>query len=303
MGFDRTTILRGPAKITFDDATFYSKGGVAITFQNITFDKETDAYGVVGKGKTDVQILVEFEPVGELESLTVLFPYGNTAIGSKIYGSSDKALVVVAADATYTIKNAAITQMPSLRLTATNTAFGPVQFTGLLDLATGEPDDPASYFTVGAGASIGTAFDPALIVASGYSGLLGDADFYTEAGFDITFDLALNPMTVDGFGTVGMTLSNVGASISFIPTGVGADFFDALFIDGAVMGADPGAQSLTLTSIAGDGLVVAFPLVNMTDMQHRFSPTENRLGQVNLTAKRTFNAGAQTALFGVSINT
>jgi hypothetical protein len=70
--FDRTTIVRGPCKVTYGGATFYAKGGVKITQANATFDKETDSYGVVGRGKTDLTQTSEFTPVVEIEALTVL---------------------------------------------------------------------------------------------------------------------------------------------------------------------------------------------------------------------------------------
>lgn len=150
--FDRTTIVRGPCKIGYDGATFYSKGGVTLTQTNATFDKETDAYGPVGKSKTDFQIVVEFEPVGEIEALTVLYALGNTAMGTDVYGATDKALTITAVDGTYTILNAAITQIPSIRATAGNTAFGSVQFTGLLKIG-GDPALLEDYLTIGAGAA------------------------------------------------------------------------------------------------------------------------------------------------------
>ena len=115
--FDRTTIVRGPCKIGYDGATFYSKGGVVLTQTNSTFDKETDAYGMVSKAKTDLQIVCEFEPVGEIESLTVLFAHSNTAMGASIYGATDKPLVITAADGTYTVLNAQITQTSAQLLT------------------------------------------------------------------------------------------------------------------------------------------------------------------------------------------
>jgi hypothetical protein len=40
--------------------------------------------------------------------------------------------------------------------------------------------------------------------------------------------------------------------------------------------------------------------VQLIDLQKRFSPTDNRLGQLTLSAKRTFSTGAQVALFTVT---
>ena len=212
--FTRTTIVRGPAKVVFDSATFYSKGGINITMTTSTFDKESDAYGVLGKSKTDFQVVVEFEPVGEIEALATLFPHGSTTIGASIYGSTDKSLVITATDATYTIRNAAVTQMPSIRCTATNTAFGSVQFTGILDLG-GDPSLLSDYYSVGAGAAIGTLFDPTKLITAPYQATLGGSTtFFSEAGFEISFEMGLTPIMIDGIGTVDMSLQNLGCNIS-----------------------------------------------------------------------------------------
>lgn len=292
--FDRQTIVRGPCKITFDGATFYSKGGVTLTRTTSTFDKETDAYGAVGKSKTDFQVVVEFEPVGEIESLTVLFPYGNTAMGASIYGATDKELVIVSADATYTLSNAAITQMPSIRCSANNTAFGSVQFTGIRE------NSGDAVITETGGAAIGTAFDPAKIIAAPYVATLGALDpFFSEAGFEISFELGLNPIMVDGKGTVDMSLQNLGATITCIPTGVAQDEFNAQF-DAIEIGADLTSIALDISTATVGGLNFDCAAVQVLDLQKRFSPTDNRLGQLTLAAKRTFSSGAPQPLFTVA---
>lgn len=296
--FDRTTIVRGPCKIVYDAQTFYSKGGVSLTMTNSTFDKETDAYGIVGKAKTDFQVVVEFEPVGEIEALTVLFPYGSTSIGASIYGATDKTLVITATDATYTIRNAAVTQMPSIRCTANNTAFGSVQFTGLLDKG-GNPSLLADYYAVAAGASIGATFDPSKLVTAPYTATLGGSlAFSSEAGFEIAFDLSLNPVTVDGMGTVDMSLQNLGVNITCIPVGVAENSFDTYF--GSLdAGEDLGVATLGIQTTTVGGLNFDCAAVQIVDLQKRFSPTENRLGQLNMSARRTFTSGAPNAMFTV----
>jgi hypothetical protein len=296
--FDRTTIVRGPCKVTYDSQTFYSKGGVSLTMTNSTFDKETDAYGVVGKAKTDFQVVVEFEPVGEIEALAVLFPHGNTTIGASIYGSTDKPLVVTAADATYTITNAAVTQMPSIRCTANNTAFGSVQFTGIVEKG-GNPSLLVDYYSVGAGGSIGALFNPALIVTAPYTATLGALNFYSEAGFEIAFDLSLNPVTVDGMGTVDMSLQNLGVNITCIPTGVAENSFDTYF--GSLdVGEDLGVATLDISTTTVGGLNFDCAAVQIIDLQKRFSPADNRLGQLTLAAKRTFSTGVPVSMFTVA---
>ena len=297
--FDRTTIVRGPCKITYDGATFYSKGGVTLTVNQSSFDKQSDAYGLIGRGKTDMSVVVEFEPVGEIEALTVLFPYGATTIGTGIYGDTDKPLIIVAAEATYTVINAAITQMPSIRCTATNTAFGSVQFTGICQVSgsAGLIDD---YMSIAAGASIGTAFNPALVIAGPYTGTYADVGtFYSEAGFDVSFDLSLTPIIVDGIGTVDMALANVGLSSSFIPVGIGADEWDEFTLNNPI-GAELQGLAFQIVTASVGGLNLNLASAQVIDVQRRFSPTENRAGTVNLVAKRTFTTGAPNALFTVA---
>lgn len=296
--FDRATIVRGPCKIGYDGATFYSKGGVSLTMTNSTFDKETDAYGIVGKAKTDFQVVVEFEPVGEIEALTTLFPYGSTAIGGSIYGSADKPLVITSVDQTYTINNAAVTQMPSIRCTANNTAFGSVQFTGLVDKS-GDPSSLADYYSATAGAAIGAAFSPSLIVTAPYQATLGAVGpFYSEAGFEIAFDLSLNPVTVDGMGTVDMSLQNLGVNITCIPTGALANSFDTYF--GSLdVGEDLANSTLDISTSTSGGLNFDCLAVQVIDIQKRFSPTDNRVGQLTMAARRTFTSGSPNALFTV----
>lgn len=297
--FTRTTIVRGPAKVVFDSATFYSKGGISITMTNSTFDKESDAYGILGKSKTDFQVVVEFEPVGEIEALTTLFPYGSTAIGASIYGGTDKPLVITAVDATYTIRNAAVTQMPSIRCTANNTAFGSVQFTGILELA-GDPSALTDYYAVAAGAAIGTLFDPAKLVTAPYTATLGGATtFFSEAGFEISFDLGLNPIVIDGIGTVDMSLQNLGCNITCIPVGVAENVFDTYF--GSLdAGEDLASATLDISTATSSGLNFDCGAVQIIDLQKRFSPTENRLGQLSMSARRTFTAGNPNALFTIA---
>jgi hypothetical protein len=296
--FTRTTIVRGPAKIAYDSATFYSKGGITLTMTNATFDKESDAYGVLGKSKTDFQVVVEFEPVGEIEALTVLYPHGSTAMGASIYGGTDKPLVITAADATYTIRNAAVTQMPSLRLTANNTAFGSVQFTGLLELG-GDPSALGDYYAVGAGGSIGAAFDPTKLITAPYTATLAALNFNSEAGFEISFDLGLTPIVVDGIGTVDMSLQNVGCNITCIPVGIAENSFDTYF--GSLdAGEDLASATLDISTATTGGLNFDALAVQVIDLQKRFSPTENRLGQLTLACKRTFTTGAPEPLFTIA---
>lgn len=298
--FDRTTIVRGPCKVTYGGQTFYSKGGVKLSVSNATFDKETDAYGVVGKSKTDFGITVSFTPVGEIEALAVLFPNGNTAIGTSLATGTDLPLVIVSADATYTILAAFITGIPSIDASSQKTAFGAVTFTGVLKKG-GDPSSLADYYTIGAGASIGTAFDATKIITAPYTATLGGTigPFYSAAGFTIAFDLKTNDVMVDGIGLVDKTFAGIGCTITCDPVGVAQSDFDTYF--GSLdAGEELANATLDVSTATTGGLNFDCAAVQVVSLDRNFDPSVNRLGTLTLAAKRTFSAGAQVTLFTVA---
>jgi hypothetical protein len=123
--------------------------------------------------------------------------------------------------------------------------------------------------------------------------------FFSEGGFEISFDLSLNPVTVDGIGTVDMSLQNLGATITCIPTGVAENVFDGFF--GSLdAGEDLASSALGIVTATVGGLDFNCAAVQLVDLQKRFSPTDNRLGQLTLAAKRTFSSGAPQSLFSVA---
>lgn len=297
--FDRTTIVRGPCKITYASQTFYSKGGVKLTQTNANFEKETDAYGIVGRAKTDFTTTIEFTPVGEIESLSTLFSHGNTAIGASLATGTDLPLVIVSADATYTFLAAFITGIPSVSLSAGKTAFGSVTFTSVLKKG-GDPAVAADYYTIGAGASIGTAFDPSKIVTAPYTATLGSiGPFYSEGGFEIAFDMTSDPVQVDGIGLVDMTFGGIKCSITCIPTGVDQDDFDTFF--GSLdAGEELASSTLDISTATSGGLNFDCAAVQVISLERNFAANTNRLGTLTLEAKRTFSTGAQQALFTIA---
>jgi hypothetical protein len=297
--FDRTTIVRGPCKITYGGATFYAKGGVKITQANATFDKETDSYGVVGRGKTDFTQTIEFTPVGEIEALTVLFAQGNATFGASLATGTDTPLVIVSPDATYTFLSAFITKIPSISASAAKTAFGSVTFTAVLK-KNGDPMNKVDYFTVGAGGSIGTAFEPSKIITAPYAATLaGGTPFYSEGGFEIAFDMTSNDVMVDGIGLVDKTFGGIDCTITCIPVGVTDTVFDTYF-DGLDAGEELASAVLDISTATSGGLNFDCAAVQVLSLERNFDPKSNRLGTLTLKAKRTFSTGAQVALYTIT---
>ena len=86
---NRLTISRGPAAILYNGATFFSKGDVVLDFGREIKSVESSAYGKLFDFETDIKPKLRFTPVGEWESLSVLFPYSDTVPGTSIFGTSD----------------------------------------------------------------------------------------------------------------------------------------------------------------------------------------------------------------------
>src|ERR1043165_3481292 len=84
MAIDVTTMLKGPALVKYDGATFYSKGDISFSTAHNTMNIEVDRYGKVDERVTDDIITVSFTPAGERESLGVVYPYLPMPIGSYI---------------------------------------------------------------------------------------------------------------------------------------------------------------------------------------------------------------------------
>lgn len=81
-------ILGGPALVQYRGATFYSKGNITLTSSHQTFEIPTDRFGKVDERVSEESIRVSFEPAGEWEALSVLFPYASTLLGSLITPTS-----------------------------------------------------------------------------------------------------------------------------------------------------------------------------------------------------------------------
>lgn len=84
MSTNLATIIGGPCLISYDGATFRSKGDVKLDPTFDTFAIENDLYGPVDVRVGDQPLKVTFTPEGRFADLSVLFPYLTAALGSLI---------------------------------------------------------------------------------------------------------------------------------------------------------------------------------------------------------------------------
>ena len=78
------TILGGPAVVQYRGGSFFSKGNITLTNNKQTFPIVTDRFQKVDERVSDEELKVSFEPAGEFENLSVLWPYASTVLGSLI---------------------------------------------------------------------------------------------------------------------------------------------------------------------------------------------------------------------------
>ena len=305
MSIDRTTILSGPGLVTYGGASLYSKGNITVDLIEELFDVDSSKFGKLDDRVSDRRIEVKFTPVGEFESLAVLFPYAATVVGTSIYGASDSALVINGVDGRkLTIHNVALTGLPDITASVSETAFGEVTFTGLLANSTA-PTASAAYYTEAVETYPGDSnFDPTAILTSAFSSAWGSSpwdDFATEEGWTISFSPTFTPKVVNGCGTVDMIFSNLEVSATAKPIGpTQAELLTARKFQGTGAGlgvskAD-GASDLII-SATGQYFYVYGAI--LTESPLAWASEDNRLGDCTWKATRAMASGVAQPLFYV----
>lgn len=303
MPLQRTSILRGPAVIQFDGQSFYSRDDITVELGLDTFEVRTSLHGKVDDRVSERIARVRFTPAGEWEALGVLWPYASATIGASVFGATDKPLVVQTADGKrITFQAAAVTRMPSLTLSATKQIHGEVEFTCI------GTDNEAWTVTenlvdVRSQAFADTGFDPASIITQPYVGAWGATppwnSIKSKEGWQVDFDLSLEPVTVDDDGTVDMTFGSLTVTAACRPLGISeTQFIDALRLQGTgnARGRSLQANSNDLV-ISGTGVVITLRKCQLKTGGMAFGPTTERIAQCQWVVTRQFIGGVAQPLF------
>jgi hypothetical protein len=307
MSIDRNTINIGPGSVTFGGQTFWSKGDIVIKNTVSRFEIVTSRFGKVDERLQDKRIVVSFEPTGRFDTslAAVIWPYATAAIGSKVFGATDSALVInTLAGSQYTLHNTALTGMPDINLGVGQTIQGEIEFTGLLK-NNADPSDVNSYYTIAAVAYPGdTGFDVADIITDVFSNSwpsFGAAsDFHTEDGWSISLGLSLRDEMVDGLGTVDMTFQEIQVTATAIPVGPTVDDVSlAQGINGEALGTSVQTLSSDLV-IEGAGVYVAVYNAALVESDFGHGTDRKTLGSTDWIATRTLTLGVADPLFYIS---
>lgn len=308
-GIDRTTIIKGPALVIFAGSSFWSKGDVVIKPVNVGFDITTSHFGAVDKRFKDRQIEVTFEPAGQFTTAlaAVLWPYGSTAVGTSIYGATDRVLQVHGRDGLkYAVNNASLTQMPNIRMAVDKTTIGPVKFTGLLAKST-DPTNAAAYTTISSVAYPGdTGFVLTNIWTQAPSAVWGASApwsaFFTEAGWEVAFSLKLSPTYVDGFGTIDMSLEQLDVSVKAVPLGpTVAQVMTALKMTQALGTSLASTDNLVLSGSGTGSPTFTLNKASLVNCDgFNYGPQKNRVGMCEWMPTRSITAGTPDPLFTIA---
>lgn len=78
----------GPSFVTYKGKTFYSSKNIKVSQQLETFKVGSVAFGDLEEREKFLSLIVEMEPVGKLDALSILWPYGAVSIGDLLHANT-----------------------------------------------------------------------------------------------------------------------------------------------------------------------------------------------------------------------
>ena len=304
----RSALIVGPARVVRGAGTVHVREPFTVDLVKSTFPITLEGYGQIDSRDEDMIATCSFTPDGRWNSATraLLWPWLNPTIGSDPFTASDVPTVIHELNShLHTIVASAVTQMPSITLSAVAPMIGQATITGIR--GTGKDwNDASGIYTAAAtgGTFTDSAFVASDIKTQDYTGAFGSVtgltSIKTESGWTIDFETGIEFIKVDEVGTCKATLTNVSVLARCTPLGLTlADVLAALDFQettsargksGNALGADlviTGADSSTIVTLKSAKLVRG---------GFRFGSRILRDGELGWVATRNFSTGAAGAL-------
>lgn len=286
----RSSLRSGPGSLTYDTLELHCKEDIKCSVKNETMRPKFAVFGEGGPRLVDSTCEIGFTPPGRitLAIINMLFPaaFRNPVMGSRIFPAADVALTILGVDGNkLTFPNAALTGVPELILTPSETAFGEATFTALIKDNT-ERVTPGSMYTAATAAWAGT-LDDADVIMVPYDGVWNGLSIPTQNGFKVKCEIETQAVKVDGIGTVDMILTGVSWSASCVPVGwSAADLLSAVRPEGLNIGAPlRQGRNLTITGLAG-GLTVTLYDAAIIEGGARWHVSDPRCDEITFVASR-----------------
>jgi hypothetical protein len=311
-------LIVGPAIITWNGKSFYSKAGIKAEFKRDTFKIETDFDGTIDERAKTQRTEITFQPDGQISTLSKYFPYSVAQIGSSIFGTTPLPLVIQTkfggasnTGQTITYPRAALSKLPQLRLKPTDTLFGEMTFT-CLGVPSVQPTGASAWQAIADAAFGDTSFDETAIITDSYTASYGSSPYNaigSMAGFEVDITAETETITADDWGIVDMILKSLTATAKFAPSNLTeAQLYTLLANQGSgyVYPGQSLSKSNTNLIIAGSGngahtLTVTINNAGPKQAGFMYSTGKHRFDAVEFTSKRTWTSGAANALFTVAI--
>jgi|SRR5579863_7300929 len=322
------SVIVGPAIVTWNGNSYYTKAGIKAEFKRDTFKVSTDIDGDIDERMKAQMTKVSFQPVGMMggasTAMAAYFPYSVVAVGKSVFGTTDLPLVIQTKfggssnnGQTITYPRAAVTKFPQLRLKPTDTLFGDMTFTCLGD-PTVAPSGSTAWETIANNPFGDATFDETQIVTDSYVATWGSSSPYNSmgsmAGFEIDLQMATDKIDADDYGHVDLILKSLTATAKFAPSNLTQAQMSALLAcQGSTSGTAyvyPG-QSLAIAGndlvIAGTGngarvLSVIIHKAGPKQGGFMYSTGKHRLEAVEFTSRRTWTTSLPNALWSISIS-
>lgn len=300
-------VIQGPAIITFNGNTYYTKGDIKVKHTRNTFDVDTSMHGKIDERMKSQSVEISFQPVGAIEDQLKYFPYVVADIGKSIFGATDKTLAIkTLAGKVITWERAAVSKLPPIRLKATDTLFGDMSFL-CLGKSNAATDSSAFWNAVTTAAFNDATFDETLIKTAHYTAAYGSAPFNAmEAldGFEIEPGMTLQNIEVDAYGIVDAILTGLTVGARFTPVGLTEENIYTLMAlqnTGALVPGESLTKTNTALVITSAALVVTLAKAGPKSSEFNYGLGKTRLGQIEFVSRRTWNAGVGDELFTLEI--
>jgi len=309
-----TTILRGPATVTYNASVFYSAGPIQVRTYYVTFDIASSAKGNIDRRVSDILTEISFTPVGNVSATDLgnLFPHTACALGGTAVPASDRTLIVwpINGKEKITYNNAFVSKMPDLVLSATKAPYGAVTFTAFG--TNNEAWSAATHrFTYAAtGAFSDTSLSATGVKTVPYTAALGALSapwngIQTMDGWTISFDIGMEPSVTDDQGIFDYLYTDrAQITVRCKPVGISVADLHGLMIlqdTGAARGMSILSKKQALV-IAGSAGAITCTVNNMLveNAPHVYH-IRDRVEDLTFVSTRNLTTGALDALFTVGV--
>lgn len=309
MGVNRANLKIGPCNVQIGAGPVigHTREAVKPRFVQNRTPVEATLFGKIDQSIVDRWVDIPFRLWGAWQDIATFFPtsYLNPTIGARIYGDADVAIKLHGRDGErITFHNAQMIRMSNLHLGVDAPLFAADVLYRALIKNNANPEDAAAYYTIDSAAFADATFAKTNYkqqrYAGAWAGKTGLTSYAAKEGWDIEWDLDTEPLNINGYGTVDMTLQGLTARLKCIPVETSLANLDAaaafqLYALGVLLSA--GAADHT---ISGSGVSVVLKNAGIVEHGAVFGGKELRNGETMWETTRGFAAGVAAALATVT---